>query len=268
MLVCNVSMVPRRAALLADLAEAASADDAPTTGTVFAALVDDPASALDNCDAYFGAIMAEAANAADNFDATIGLITTVTWNPSDKSANIVLTSGNLTAAISAAGDNGVRATTSRTSGKFYFELTSDTSTTGNGADTGIGIGTSTAGLTTVGSNALNACLAYLDGGSCYYNGGPSAKTLGGSIVAGGQVCVAIDLDNKRIWMRLNASAWWNDGAANPVTNTNGLDISSLFTSNAAYPLVSCNSTTPHLTANFGATTFAQTMPSGFAAWQS
>jgi len=91
--------------------------------------------------------------------------------------------------------------------------------------------------------------------------------MAGSIVAGGQVCVAVDLVNKRIWMRLNANAWFNDVAANPATNTNGLDISSLFTSNAAFPLVTCNSTTPHLTANFGATAFAQAMPSGFISWK-
>ena len=267
MLICSTSTSPKHAVISSDLAEAASASDDPTTGTIFAALIDDPASALDNADAYLGTIMAEAASAGDNFDATTGGVTIVTWNPSDKSANLVLSGGNLAAAISAAGDNGVRATNSAATGQLYFEVTTDTTGASNGADTGIGIGSSAANLSLVGSNAVNAALAYLSGGSVYYNGSPSTKSMGASATAGNVYCVAVDLTNRRMWMRINGGNWWNDAAANPATNTNGLDISSVFTSNAAFPLVTINSTTPHLTANFGASSFAQTIPGGFVAWQ-
>src|SRR5215471_18049722 len=66
MLVCSVSLRPPRGAIAAELAEIATADDASTTGqVVFAALIDDPASVLDNVDAYLGEIMLEAASAAD-----------------------------------------------------------------------------------------------------------------------------------------------------------------------------------------------------------
>jgi hypothetical protein len=65
MLVCNVSQLRRRAAILADVAEAAAALDAPGTGNVvFATLVDDPASVGEHVDAFLGQIMVEAASAA------------------------------------------------------------------------------------------------------------------------------------------------------------------------------------------------------------
>jgi hypothetical protein len=72
MLVCNVSLRPRRIGITAEIAEAAAALDTPGTGNVvFATLVDDPASVLDIVDAYLGEIMLEAASAADTPDASI-----------------------------------------------------------------------------------------------------------------------------------------------------------------------------------------------------
>jgi hypothetical protein len=70
MLVCSVSQLARRAAIAADLAEAATAVDAPGTGNVvFATLVDDPASVREFVDAYLGQIMLEAASAAATVNA-------------------------------------------------------------------------------------------------------------------------------------------------------------------------------------------------------
>jgi hypothetical protein len=68
MLVCNVSLLRRRAAIAVDLAETTTAADALGTGNVvFATLVDDPALVRDRVDAYLGEIMLEAANAAATF---------------------------------------------------------------------------------------------------------------------------------------------------------------------------------------------------------
>lgn len=67
MLICNVSLRAQRRAIVADIAEAAVALDASTTGTVvFATLVDDPASVGDIVDAFLGEIMVEAASAIDS----------------------------------------------------------------------------------------------------------------------------------------------------------------------------------------------------------
>jgi hypothetical protein len=74
MLVCNISLRPKRSAIVADVAEAAAALDASTTGfVVFATLVDDPASVGDVVDAYLGEIMVEAASASDVPDAGLAL---------------------------------------------------------------------------------------------------------------------------------------------------------------------------------------------------
>jgi hypothetical protein len=70
MLVCNVSQRARRAAIAADIAEAAAASDVATQGhVVFATLVDDPANVRDRVDAYLGEIMLEAAAAASTVNA-------------------------------------------------------------------------------------------------------------------------------------------------------------------------------------------------------
>jgi hypothetical protein len=78
MLVCNVSQLRRRAAIAADVAEAAAALDAPGTGNVvFATLVDDPASVGEHVDAFLGQIMVEAASAATTLTAGLTYATTI-----------------------------------------------------------------------------------------------------------------------------------------------------------------------------------------------
>jgi hypothetical protein len=72
MLVCNVSLLRRRAAIAAAVAEITAAVDATATGNVvFATLVDDPASVGDRVDAYLGEIMLEAASAAATVNAGV-----------------------------------------------------------------------------------------------------------------------------------------------------------------------------------------------------
>lgn|SRR5262245_2320498 len=190
---------------------------------------------------------------------------TTTLNPSDKSANMVLSGGNLTGNISSGGDNGARATTSIASGKRYFEIKAVDAGTGAGADTGCGIATSSAGLTTVGATPSNAALIYVPSGNIWYNNANTGISLGTPAV-GDVFCIALDMDNKRIWFRRNAGNWNNNASYDPSTNTGGISISSVFTSNAAYPIITIYAISVHLTANFGATAFAQSVPSGFAAW--
>jgi len=46
-----------------------------------------------------------------------------TWSTTDKSSTITLSNGNLTAAGSASASQSVRSTTSKSSGKVYWEVT-------------------------------------------------------------------------------------------------------------------------------------------------
>jgi len=78
MLVCNVSLRPQRAGIIAAIVEAAAAVDATATGNVvFATLVDDPASVSETVDAYIGEIMLEAASAAATVDSGLEYVTAV-----------------------------------------------------------------------------------------------------------------------------------------------------------------------------------------------
>jgi hypothetical protein len=216
--------------------------------------------------AYAVAVGAETAAASSTQDATVvsGAVP-VTWNSSDKSANILLSGGNLTVACSTNTDNAVRGTRAGATGKLYFEASYNTTLTG--ADTAVGIATAAAVLTSVGSSASNAALAYFDaGGAIWYNGSSAGKSLGGTQTGGDVVCVAVDMTNKKIWFRRNAGLWNNTAGNDPATNTGGISISSLFTANAAYPIATVNSSTPLVATNFGASSFAQAIPSGFLSW--
>jgi hypothetical protein len=191
------------------------------------------------------------------------------WNPADQSANIILSNSNLTATISTgATDNAVRSTKSHaTSGKYYAEFTANFGAA-PGADTGVGIATSTAVLTSVGATSTNALLCYVSG-NIYFNGSFTFTNVGGGITSG-VICMAIDLDNKTSWFRLNNGPWNNPNAgANPATNTGGNSISAVFSgSTAAYAIFTANynANVPAITANFGATAFSFAVPSGFVAW--
>lgn len=64
MLVCSVSMFPRRQPIEAELAEVGLAEELlASAASILAGLVDDPAAATEYADAYTGDIMVEAANA-------------------------------------------------------------------------------------------------------------------------------------------------------------------------------------------------------------
>jgi hypothetical protein len=69
MLVCSISLRPRRRIIAADIVEAAAALDDPGSGTIFVTLTDDPGDALDRLDAFLGQRVVEAANAVAVVDA-------------------------------------------------------------------------------------------------------------------------------------------------------------------------------------------------------
>ena len=68
MLVCNVSLRPPRGAISGTIAETASADATTAALAVYAALVDDPAAALETLDGNLGELIIEAASASDTVD--------------------------------------------------------------------------------------------------------------------------------------------------------------------------------------------------------
>jgi hypothetical protein len=168
---------------------------------------------------------------------------TTTWNPSDKNAGIALTNGNLTATRSGgSGDAGVRSIASTSTAKVYWEITADTLTNTNNA---FGVANSTWNLTWVdgsfnnaGSWGLNALLPY---------------------ASGDVIGVALDATARKVWYRVNGGSWGPSG--DPAAGTGGRDISTL--TGALYALVFSNPNGDGHTANFGATAYANSAPSGF-----
>src|SRR5262249_37714224 len=221
MLVCNVSLRPAGRAITAEIAEATAAFDLSTIGyVVFATLVDDPASVNDTVDAYLGEIMVEAASAIDT--PTVGSVyaadvveamtssdvddasitpapTATTWNPADKGANITLSNGNLTIANSST-VAAVRGTTSKTTGKVYYEMVWTGSNFNLLSSSGCGVSLSTASL--ISANPAGVAYLRLSNGEIMNNGTASGTILGG-LSTGQTICMAFDIGARRIWFRVN-----------------------------------------------------------------
>lgn len=191
-----------------------------------------------------------------------------TWATFDgTTTDVTLSNGNLTATASNANSNaGTRSTFLRNSGKYYFEVTAG-SLRGN-ADS-IGIVTSAGSFTDMESGPSNCAVTRYflnpNAGEIYSNNADSGKKIG--LFSSQTVGVAVDLDNDKIWFRLAPSGDWNgDNTANPATNTGGVSISS-YSATTVAPAVCFGGTGTNtgntFTANFGASSFVGTVPSGF-----
>jgi hypothetical protein len=177
--------------------------------------------------------------------------TYATWNPADKDASVSLSGGDLTAAWSLSSQKAVRATQGKSSGKHYWEITY------NGA-TNIycGVGTAAAALSAyIGSEA--ASYGYFEDVPRLYNNG-GYTSYGLSLSNGDVLMIALDMDNGKIWFGKNGT-WFASGDPEAGTNPAATGLSGAF-----YPMAS-GLTGSNLTANFGASAFAYSVPSGFGA---
>ena len=152
----------------------------------------------------------------------------------------------------------VISTSGKTSGKYYFEGTFTTLAGGN--NYGIGIGDPATTYTNM-SFATTGGMMFRSGN--IWANGNSGVSLGARS-AGNVIGIAADLDNHKIWFRVAPSGNWNNsGTANPATNTGGITI----TTNTMVPFGIFGGTggvaNNVLTANFGASAFTGTVPSGF-----
>ena len=124
-------------------------------------------------------------------------MTGTTWDPANKSSLITLGRSNIAAATNAAAATwkGVRATTSLSSGKKYYELY----VTGYGNDNGwlMGMGNSSFSTASFAGGTINS-FGYQSTGNVY-------NVTGGSLwqgcADGYVVGVAVDLGNKLFWAK-------------------------------------------------------------------
>ncbi len=191
---------------------------------------------------------------------TVAVVATTTWNPADAGGN-TLSNGNLTVTENGGGGvvDGVRSIASASSGKKYWEVHVDSISTTNPE---FGIAISSANLSSF-MGATAGSIGWLADNRVFL-GGSQVATLA-TWATGNTLSGAVDFGNNRIWFRVNGGNWNNDGAADPATNTNGIDISSM-TAGAKFPAVQTFSTADAFTANFGGSAYTQSVPSGFVNW--
>ena len=188
---------------------------------------------------------------------------TTTWNPSDQTANITLSGGNLIATSTTPANGGVRAIDKQVTGKFYWEITCNT-ISGNNAAIGISGGSTDLTLPPILGNPGGIGRAGVQGSGQVWVDGLSAGVSLGALANGSLVCVAIDCDARLVWFRLGAAGNWNNNATfNPATRTGGVTVTSLNVGVQVYPTFWSALSGQQVTANFGGSAFTGAVPAGF-----
>lgn len=183
--------------------------------------------------------------------------TYATWNPADLGTSVTLSNGNLTAARSGGTNSiAVRSTIGKSSGKHYWETTCVSHTT-NGVDTGIS--QSTAGLSFAGAVATS--FGYFADDGKKYNAG-SGAVYGNTFTDGDVIGTALDMDNGKVWFSKNGT-WQASGDPAAGTNAAFTGLSGTYFAHA--PGAGSGAVAQTVTANFGASAFAFSVPSGFNA---
>ena len=168
--------------------------------------------------------------------------TYATLDPSNKSSNITLSGGNLTASNGSATWDSVKSTIGVSSGKWYWEMTA--TTLGSGQFMGVApTGDSNTTYVGAGSNSYS----YLSINGNKYNNN-SATAYATSWSAGNVIGVALDMDAGTIKFFKNNTDLGQ--AYSGITGTQ-------------YAMCSCNASGSAFTVNFGATAMTYSAPVGY-----
>lgn len=170
----------------------------------------------------------------------------VQWNSADKGALAVISNGGLTAMIPN-NTNNVKATMGRSKGKWYWELTIDST-----RNIMVGVCNSLSPITAILYNTPNAKLYYNATGNKYQG----AIAYGRSFISGDTISVALDMDAGKIEFYKNGV---NQGVA----------FSDLAQFGEVFPVIAGGATGTEdnrITANFGATPFKYSVPQGYLAY--
>ncbi|MCK4717025.1 MAG: hypothetical protein KAT70_00030, partial [Thermoplasmata archaeon] len=191
----------------------------------------------------------------------------VTLNPDDMSGGLILINGNLTMRNSG-GQKGVRGTTSKSSGKWYFEWTADFNYLGS-QWVSVGISEQSVELgpnIDILPDAWGMLWGQLNGGKVYVAGDASSRATPETVksVIGDVMMVAVDFDAGKIWHGRNGT-WIETGDPGAGTNAQYSDVT---TGTPFFPHAVVRGGAPSDMAsfNFGANAFAYSAPTGFSAW--
>lgn len=187
---------------------------------------------------------------------------TTTLDPVNSTANQVISLGNLK--DSGSGNGIALSIAGHSSGKYYWEIT--TGTVGN---TGLGALSATQSLANGQYLTISTSSIAVYGSSGPWLGAGGGTTTSPGNVAGHTYGLALDVDNRTIWIidwSLGSPTWNANGTANPATNTNGAILPAGMTSGVLYAGVTCANAGDNVTFNFGATAYVGTPPAGFGNW--
>lgn len=164
----------------------------------------------------------------------------VTWNPSDKSALLTLSGGNLVttpaATLSATAFASVRGTIGKNSGKWYYEVTAS-----GAAGASVGLGTTQTNLETAAGVEVYSIGLLTGTGEVIYNGAV-VHTFPDPLFPGETAGVGYDLATGDITFSVPSGIQTVNVPA--------------FAGATLYPLISVTYLTTAITANFGATSFS------------
>jgi hypothetical protein len=187
-----------------------------------------------------------------------------TLDPSNTGAGGTLSGGNLTLTWASAGASS-RSIASHTTGKYYAEFTFGPSA--SAANTAFGILNAAKGVTSVLGTDNNA-VGVPVGDSCLYLNG-SCLATSNAPATGSTNSLAVDVGAQLIWFAAGGCSAWSSNAGpgfgDPATGANGASFAALTGAVFAGVHVETNSNSI-VTANFGATSYACTPPSGFGNW--
>ena len=197
--------------------------------------------------------------------------TTVTWDPSAKKASILLSNNNLTAGINGSPNDDpdanwplVRSTgAGHSTGKYYWQFSPNNT---NGL-LSAGLIPATYNITAADTKRLSNLpysVSINSDGSIYGDNNSELGYWASSTWAiNDKIGVAVDLDNRLLWVRNGSGLWNNNASANPATGVGGIAFHG--TAGLVYHL--CASPYYYaVTLNSGGSAYAATAPSGFGNW--
>lgn len=173
-----------------------------------------------------------------------------------------LSNNNLTVSDSGGLTPVARSSTVKSSGKYYVEIASP-----NSVHNFVGIALPSVPFSNLSSYPTNVGVTALQVNGLGYRDGASTSS-GLAAIAGAiyYLGLAIDLDNRKLWIKSPTSDWNGISTDNPATNTGGFAFgSNIGVGVNVHCIVSANGDNP-LTVNFGASAFQISPPSGFQNW--
>lgn len=183
-----------------------------------------------------------------------GGFTPTTWDPANKGSNITLSNGNLTETYGSTAAAGVLSVAAILV-PSYFELTINTAL--GGSTYRVGIATTGANLNSIGGADAFSWVYDAATGNKVNNGSSSA--YGAGFGNGANIGIAYNPNTQKLWFRLNGT-WQASGDPAADTNEAFSSVSGTF-----YALASQNDNGFNVTANFSATAFSYSVPTGFQA---